>query len=437
MPVISVIIPSYNHALYIEEAILSVLKQSFQDFELIIIDDASQDNSWIKIQTIDDSRIHTVLHAQNKGASKTINEGLALAKGDYLTILNSDDSYHPKRLEKLLALNKDFIASDLNLWDEHSQPNEANEVDWVHWFENLKQQYSNTEDFLATLLKGNFLITTSNFFFSRKLYQKLNGFKDLRYVHDYEFAIRALFSDFSVAYCQEKLLNYRLHNNNTIREAPLKAIQENVALLLSLPKQFTNKFTQHPAYLISLVQHIQELYQYTNEEWATKLHHKLVNKEEELFKLIHDRDTWVEERNHWISERDQQIQKQTKLLTEHSNWLQERDQNIAQLNKKIAEDTEKLLNISRQLETQKALSDQQTTWITDRDQWIKERDVLIEKQQSWIADRDTWIAERDQIIQALNNEIIALRTSRSFRLGQKLATLLHPLKRIIKGGNYA
>lgn len=423
MPTVSVIIPSYNHALYIEEAIQSVLKQSFSDFELIIIDDASHDDSWEKIQRFNDPRIHTRRHSKNQGASQTINEGLALAKGDYLSILNSDDSYHPQRLETLLALNKDFIATNLNLWDAHSKPNNSKESDWINWFEQLKQHYTETTDFLATLLKGNFLITTSNFFFSQKLYQQLKGFKDLRYVHDYEFAIRALFTDCKVAYCQEKLLYYRLHNSNTIREAPLSAIQENVNLLLSLAQTFSEKLASKPHYLTHLAQHLTELYKYNNEEWATKIHHQLVDKENELFRLIHDRDKWIEERNGWIDERD----KHNKVL-----------------DKQIKAYAQALDTLETQLHAQQSLIDQQQTlieeqktWVSDRDGWIAERDEIIKKQQVWLHDRDQWISERDQIITELSNEVALLRNSHSYRLGQLFCTPAQPLKRIIKGGNYA
>ena len=416
MPKISVIIPSYNHARYIEEAMTSVLEQSFTDFELLIIDDASQDQSWQLIQQFDDPRITAIQHTENQGANRTINQGLAQASGDYLTILNSDDSYHPTRLERLINLEKDFVATDLQLWDEHSHNKESQEKDWISWFENLKADYKQTGDFLATLLKGNFLITTSNFFFSRKLYQQLNGFKDLRYVHDYEFAIRALFTDCKVAYHQEKLLNYRLHNSNTIREAPLKAIQENVNLLLSLAQEFSTKFVDQPHYLISLSQHLSKLYQYTNEEWQTKNHYKLVDKEQELFSLIKDRDGWIEER-------DDQIQVQ-------NQWLQERDN-------KLEEYTQTISTLNIQLNELLTLIEKQKSWIADRDTWIVERDDVIKNQQRWLQDRDLWIQERDQIITKLNKDIALLRNSRSYRLGQLFCTPAQPLKRIIKGGDYA
>ena len=415
-PIISVIIPSYNHAPYIEEAISSVLNQSFKDFELIIIDDASQDQSWQLIQGFNDKRIRYIQHADNQGAAQTINEGLALAKGECLTILNSDDSYHPERLKTLYAVKKDFVVSDLQLWDEHSQSKEKQESNWVSWFENLKNNYRESNDFLATLLQGNFLITTSNFFFSRAVYEHIKGFSDLRYVHDYEFALNVLFADFQVEYCEEKLLNYRLHNTNTIREAPLSAIQENTKLLLSLAKNYKDKFSHQPQYIENISQHLKELYQYTNEEWQSKLHHKLVDKESELFPLIKDRDAW-------ISDRDEIIKQQ--LI------------DIANLKRQGRVNKEKLSEDNSKLQQKKELIEKQAQWVADRDVWIIERDAIIKQQQLWIQERDAWVAERDQTIQIMENKVKVIQASRHYRLGKKLLAPLSLLKRIIKGDQYA
>ena len=76
MPLVSVIMPSYNYEEYISEAIESVLNQTFNDFELIIIDDASQDNSKKIIQLFDKKniKIRSFFHKENKGLAKTVNE---------------------------------------------------------------------------------------------------------------------------------------------------------------------------------------------------------------------------------------------------------------------------------------------------------------------------------------------------------------------------
>ena len=97
----SVVIPSYNHAAFISDAIESVLNQSMTDLELIIIDDGSTDDSMDVISGFSDPRL-TVTAQTNQGAHAAINRGLQESSGMYLAILNSDDVYHTQRLERVI-----------------------------------------------------------------------------------------------------------------------------------------------------------------------------------------------------------------------------------------------------------------------------------------------------------------------------------------------
>src|SRR3972149_549215 len=105
MPEISVIILSYNHAAYIGHAVESVFAQSNTNFELIVVDDGSTDNSLEVLTGFSDPRLK-VLTQSNQGTHATINRGLHEATGKYLAILNSDDLYHPDRLTKILEVLK-------------------------------------------------------------------------------------------------------------------------------------------------------------------------------------------------------------------------------------------------------------------------------------------------------------------------------------------
>ncbi len=227
-PRISVVIPSYNHARFIGEAITSVLEQSLADLELIVIDDASGDDSWSIIQSIDDPRLRAQRHTNNQGAHATLNEGLKQARGEWLSILNSDDRYHPERLERLLDAAQDpaqpqLLATEVRLIGQQNQ-------DWLAHYEKLLAIHSADGDLLTALCAGNLLIGTSNLFFSHALYQALGGFRAQRYVHDYDFALRAVLHA-PTRLVREQLLDYRLHAGNTITEAPSAAINETLDLL--------------------------------------------------------------------------------------------------------------------------------------------------------------------------------------------------------------
>lgn len=103
-PVISVIMPSYNHAKFISSAIESVLSQSITDLELIIVDDNSLDQSRRTISgwAMRDKRIRTVSHRSNQGISRTVNDGLDRARGKFVSMIASDDMFKQGALETTL-----------------------------------------------------------------------------------------------------------------------------------------------------------------------------------------------------------------------------------------------------------------------------------------------------------------------------------------------
>lgn len=103
---VSVIMPAYNVAPYIEASVRSVLAQSVNDWELLIIDDCSKDDSYeIALRLAqEDSRIRVLKNERNSGVSKTRNYGISMARGSYIALLDSDDQWYPEKLEKQLAL---------------------------------------------------------------------------------------------------------------------------------------------------------------------------------------------------------------------------------------------------------------------------------------------------------------------------------------------
>ncbi|WP_202927908.1 glycosyltransferase family 2 protein [Cyclobacterium roseum] len=102
-PILSVIMPVYNGEKYLQEAINSVLSQSFTDFELIAIDDGSSDGSKKILNSQSDPRIQVLSNGTNKGISFTRNKGLQMANGEFLAWMDCDDLIAPDRFEKQLA----------------------------------------------------------------------------------------------------------------------------------------------------------------------------------------------------------------------------------------------------------------------------------------------------------------------------------------------
>lgn len=102
-PRVSVVIASYNHAPYVGEAIRSVLAQSFQDFEIVVVDDGSRDGTPERVREIIDPRLTLEVFEANRGACAALNRGLELARGEFVAILNSDDRFLPGKLERQVA----------------------------------------------------------------------------------------------------------------------------------------------------------------------------------------------------------------------------------------------------------------------------------------------------------------------------------------------
>ena len=113
MAYFTVIIPLYNKENHIEETLKSVLNQTFQDFEVIIVEDCSTDNSKQKAEAIISEKIRIIQHEANKGLSASRNTGIHNADSDFLAFLDADDIWHEEFLEKIHQLTQEFPNAHL------------------------------------------------------------------------------------------------------------------------------------------------------------------------------------------------------------------------------------------------------------------------------------------------------------------------------------
>ncbi len=128
----SVIIPTFNRAHSISKAIDSVLSQTFSDFELIIVDDASTDNTEAIVASFHDNRISYVKNDKNKERCITRNRGIEMATGKYICFLDSDDYHLPDHLQKLyqliIAKNEPEALFFTNAWNEDEHGNRTERI---------------------------------------------------------------------------------------------------------------------------------------------------------------------------------------------------------------------------------------------------------------------------------------------------------------------
>jgi|WetSurMetagenome_2_1015567.scaffolds.fasta_scaffold117366_2 glycosyltransferase involved in cell wall biosynthesis len=122
-PLISIIIPSYNRGHILMKSVNSVLSQTYEHIELIIVDDASTDNTAEIIHSLTDSRIKFIHLEHNSGACAARNEGIQEAEGKYIAFNDSDDQWHSNKLSEQLSFirknNADVVVCSMNCYDEN------------------------------------------------------------------------------------------------------------------------------------------------------------------------------------------------------------------------------------------------------------------------------------------------------------------------------
>ncbi len=212
---VSVIMPSYNHSRFIKEAIQSVLNQTFDDFELIIIDDSSSDNSQEIIQKFAeiDSRIKPIFHKKNMGIARTLNDGLRASKGEFIAFIASDDVWVPNKLEiqlEILTRNEDLIV-----WCE-GEIIDANSNSTGKTFTERHNATNRQKSgrIFEELLKGNFIFGSS-MILKRKNLGKIRFDESLKYLNDYKFVVDLAWR-YDYCFIKSPLAKYRIHGGNTI-----------------------------------------------------------------------------------------------------------------------------------------------------------------------------------------------------------------------------
>jgi len=187
MPRVSVIIPTYNREHVLPRAVDSVLNQTFRDFELIIVDDASTDNTAELVAGMDDPRIRYFRHDTNQYAAGARNTGLDAVAGEFVAFLDSDDLWLPHKLEQQLGqldrLGEDWVAGYTGaLVNMKGGVNERSENRPVH-----------QGDVLREYLLGRFTIWTPTFIFRSRLLPDVGRFDpDLERGEDVDFYLRVL-----------------------------------------------------------------------------------------------------------------------------------------------------------------------------------------------------------------------------------------------------
>lgn len=211
MPLVSVIMPCYNHERYVERAVLSVLKQTYAAVQLVVIDDGSHDSSVERLETLSERSRFILICQENRGVCKTLNRAIReTAQGEYIALLASDDFWHPDKLRlQMEELQRrpqaEFCFSQAIEFEDEDNP-DAGRV------------------FPSRCLAGDMLnkvfirqhVPAGTMLFTRRLYDYLGGFDESLKEEDWDFVIRSAAST-QFASVNAPLLYYRSHQGNTMK----------------------------------------------------------------------------------------------------------------------------------------------------------------------------------------------------------------------------
>jgi glycosyltransferase involved in cell wall biosynthesis len=226
MPTVSVIIPNYNHAPYLEERIQSVLNQTFQDFELIILDDKSSDNSKeiIERYRIHPKVSHIVYNHENSGSTfKQWQKGIGLAVGQWIWIAESDDVAETMFLEELLSkidTHKNIVVAFCASMTIDKNSTYLGQESWAHDISNRdwgKDFVNDGVDEVKTQMFYKNAIPNASAVLFRKSAIPFSVFEEIvkmKFAGDWLFWIKLL-ENGNVAYSAKLLNMFRTHGNTT------------------------------------------------------------------------------------------------------------------------------------------------------------------------------------------------------------------------------
>ena len=206
-PLVSIVIPTYNHAPMLQRALATVIEQTYQNWNAIVVNNYSTDNTLEVVASFNDPRIQCVNFRNNGVIGASRNEGIALATGKYVAFLDSDDTWFPTKIEKCVASLEN--GSDLVCHAEY----------WIDESGNSRLvAYGPSE--AAThhnlIYKGN-RISTSATMVRATLLKEVNGFDvspELISTEDYDLWIRLAAKSSKFAFINEPLGEYHRHDNN-------------------------------------------------------------------------------------------------------------------------------------------------------------------------------------------------------------------------------
>ena len=238
-PKVTVLMSVYNGEKYLKEAIDSILNQTFKDFEFLIINDCSTDNTVAIILSYHDPRIRLINNKKNVGITCSLNKGIKLSKGAYIARMDGDDISYPQRLEKEISIiEKDKEIGMVTSWiDEFGSINKHSD------YFIIVRTVNAPEEIFYTLLFHN-CIVHSTVLFKKELVLSLGGY-DESYKQSQDYDLWIKISRISkIVKIREALLARRSHENTISRRSIEQKLNADKIFLKNMYKLIPNDISQ-------------------------------------------------------------------------------------------------------------------------------------------------------------------------------------------------
>lgn len=238
-PLVSIVIPVFNHEKYVSETLHSVMNQDYDVLELVLLNDGSRDGSHEEIIRLDNTlrrrfKNYIYINKENEGTAKTLNRGIRLAKGEYIFLLASDDIVFPNTIKRLVevAEHQDnmpgLVCGDAEYIDKNSEKvwvdenrNIARCIEGEKRYETFLQYYLDRREDLdlkkefgsyKSFLRGNYIPV--GFLVNRQAMLKVGLYDENNTTDDYDMWLK-LSKQYKFIWIDEVLAQYRLHGLNT------------------------------------------------------------------------------------------------------------------------------------------------------------------------------------------------------------------------------
>lgn len=224
IPLVSVIIPAYNHEKYVTDCLRSVAGQSYENLELIVLNDGSTDNTEILIKMfMEESSLTNIqfISKTNEGVCKTLNKGLELATGKYVTFLASDDMWEPEKLKKqveFMERNSNIGLVFADAW--FLKYTERTNIKWSDYKTNLDKYFKNgiQNTNMYFLLLTRPIIPALTVMVRKQILDEIGGFDEKLVYEDFDMWLRVA-QKYPIGYIDMPLALYRVHDKNISNNA--------------------------------------------------------------------------------------------------------------------------------------------------------------------------------------------------------------------------